>query len=150
MISIDVYSTRAVIRSQDPLTVGLVGGRVQFRFSDQWKSLVKTAVFRQGTVTRDIMGISQQAVIPWEVLQQPGLPVQIGVYGSDSNGKVVIPTVWAVTDPVAEGADPAADVTLPPTLEVTQQLQNQIGSLDQLNTAAKDSLVKAINEANRG
>lgn len=150
MISIDVYSTRAVIRSQEPLTVGLVGGRVQFRFSDQWKSLVKTAVFRQGTVTRDIMGISHQAVIPWEVLQQPGLPVQIGVYGSDSNGKVVIPTVWAVTDPVSEGADPAADVTLPPTPEVTQQLQSQIGSLDQLNTAAKDNLVKAINEANRG
>ena len=66
MISIDVYSTRAVIRSQEPLTVGLVGGRVQFRFSDQWNSLVKTAVFRQGTVTRDIMGISHQAVIPWE------------------------------------------------------------------------------------
>ena len=150
MLNIDIYSTHAVIRSQEPLTVGLVGGTVQFRFSDQWKSLVKTAVFRQGDVTRDIVGISHQAVIPWEVLQKPGLPVQIGVYGSDSQGKVVIPTVWAVTDPVSEGADPAADVTLPPTLEVTQQLQSQIGSLDQLNTAAKDSLVKAINEANRG
>lgn len=130
MLNIDVYSTRADIRSQEPLTVGLVGGEAHFRFSDPWKALTKTVVFRQGDVTVDVVGVSAGAVIPWEVLQEPGLPVYIGVYGSDSTGTVVIPTVWAVTDPVLEGTDPMVDASTDATLPVYQQIQGQVDVLN--------------------
>jgi hypothetical protein len=128
LLNIDVYSSRAVIRSQEPLTVGMVGAKAQFRFSDPWKALTKTVVFRQGDITKDIVGVTSVAVIPWEVLKEPGLPVQIGIYGSKENGKVVIPTVWVETDPVFEGVDPMADTSTNPTLPVYQQLQEQIDS----------------------
>ena len=127
MLNIDVYSTCAVIRSQEPLTVGLVGGEAHFRFSDRWKGLTKTVVFRQNDVTKDVLpDVTNRVVIPREVLQLPGLPVQIGVCGYNSSGKVVIPTVWVETDPVQEAPDPEEDPTTDPTLPVYAQLQAQM------------------------
>ena len=126
MIYIDIYSTRAVIRSQEPLTVGLAGGQAHFRFSDRWKNLTKTVVFRQGDITKDVVGVTSGAVIPHEVLKVPGVPVEIGVYGSDGEGKIIIPTVWVATDPVLEGADPMVDASADPTLPVYQQIEAQV------------------------
>lgn len=149
MIKIDVHATHAVVRQQKPLTVGLVGAKVRFSFGEDWDGLVKTAVFRQGDVTVDAVNVSGESIIPWEVLTQPGLPVQIGICGINSDGTVVIPTLWAETEPVQPGADPSGDTSAAAALPVYQQILAQIGPLDQLDTEAKDTLVAAINEANR-
>jgi hypothetical protein len=131
LLQIDVYSSRAVIRSQEPLTVGMVGAKAHIHFAEPWQTLTKTVVFRQGEVTRDVVGVTKEAEIPWEVLQQPGEPVEIGFYGSKSNGSVVIPTVWVETEPVCEGADPSGDPSTAATLPVYQQLQEQMEAADQ-------------------
>ena len=150
MINIEVYSTHAVIRSQQPLTVGLTGASAHFAFGKPWDQLIKTAVFRQGEKTVTVADIGQQVELPWEVLTLPGVPVMIGVYGTDPEGKLVIPTLWAETDPVRPGADPQEGVTpADPTAPVWAQLQSNMGSREQLNTNDKTSLVAAINEANR-
>lgn len=149
MLNIDVYSTQAVIRSQEPLTVGLVGGQAHFRFSHRWRSLIKTVVFRQGNVTKDVVGVTSGAVIPWEVLQEPGLPVEIGIYGCDSSGKVMIPTVWAVTDPVREGADPMLDASAEVTPEVHQQLLTLIDEADKATYTAAAATVDGVVVSNR-
>ena len=149
MVKIDLYSTRAVIRAQQVLTVGLVGVPVRFSFSEKWKCLSKVAVFRQGEVTVDVLLPGNLAVIPWQVLQEPGVPVQIGVYGMDADGKTVIPTVWAVTEPVRPSADPNGGENLEPASPLWQQVLSVIGSVDQLDTKEKQTLVQAINEANR-
>lgn len=149
MIKIELHGTRAVLRAQQPLTVGCVGEPVYFSFSSQWDALSKTAVFRQGQVTVDVAGIATETVVPWEVLQEPGVPVDIGVYGTNSDGTVVIPTVWTRTEPVQPGADPLMDGSTAPTLPVWQQLLNKIGDLSKLQTEEKESLVGAINEASR-
>ena len=150
MINIEVYSTHAVIRSQQPLTVGLTGASAHFAFGKPWDQLIKTAVFRQGEKTVTVADIGQQVQIPWEVLTLPGVPVMIGVYGTDPEGKLVIPTLWAETEPVRPGADPQVGVTpADPTAPVWAQLQSNMGSREQLNTNDKTSLVAAINEANR-
>lgn len=149
MIKIDVYSTRAAIRYQEPLTVGLVGAKVRLSFSDRWKSLTKTVVFRQGDITRDVVGAASSAAIPWEVLQEPGIPLEIGIYGTNADGTVVIPTVWVSTDPVCTAADPSVDPSTSPSQSVWAQILSKLGNLDQLDTQAKDNLVSAINEANR-
>lgn len=150
MINIEVYSTHAVIRSQQPLTVGLTGASAHFAFGKPWDQLIKTAVFRQGEKTVTVADIGQQVELPWEVLTLPGVPVMIGVYGTDPEGKLVIPTLWAETDPVRPGADPQEGVTpADPTAPVWAQLQSNMGSREQLQTNDKTSLVAAINEANR-
>lgn len=149
MIKIEVQATYAVVRRQKPLTVGLVGAKVRFSFGEDWDGLVKTAVFRQGEVTVDAVNVSSEAEIPCEVLTQPGLPVQIGLYGTNADGTVVIPTLWAETEPVQPGADPSGDTSTAAALPVYQQISAQMGALDSLETQAKDTLVAAINEANR-
>ena len=152
MIKIEVRSTLAAIRAQQVLTVGLVGVPVEFVFGEEWKYLAKTAVFRQedgSGQSWDVLLTDDRAVIPWAALQQPGLPLRIGVYGVNADGKVVIPTVWAVTEPVRPGTDPQLDASVAPALPVWQQLQGMIGSMDNLETDHKQTLVGAINEANR-
>lgn len=149
MIKIEVHSTRAVIRSQEPLTVGLRGATARFSFGKPWEPLIKTAVFRQGEKTVTVADIGTEATIPWEVLTAPGLPVQIGVYGTDNTGAIAIPTVWTATQPVRPGTDPEGDPSTEPTPGLWEQLQGKMGSLEQLTTADKSSLVGAINEANQ-
>ena len=128
MLNIDVYSTRAVIRSQEPLTVGLVGGEAHFRFSDRWKGLSKDVLFQHNGYTNVVtmFGSSNTVKIPPESLRAPGMPVRIGIFGYDADRKVVIPTVWVETDPVQEAPDPEEDPTTDPTLPVYAQLQAQM------------------------
>lgn len=137
MIKIEVQSTRAVIRYQEPLTVGLRGAKAHFVFGDGWDGLVKTAVFRQGDKTVAVADIDAEVTVPWEVLTQPGLPVQIGVYGTNGS-QVAIPTLWAVTQPVRPGTDPEADPSAEPTPGLWEQMQGKL-----------DNLEASVNEASR-
>ena len=134
MIRIEVRSTEASIRGQETLTVGLTGAKVHFSFGPEWDGLIKTAVFRQGEKTVAVADIGQQTVIPWEVLTLEGEPVQIGIYGIDDTGSLVIPTVWAVTEPVEAGADPDADPSAEPTPGLWEQM---LGKLDGLAAPMK-------------
>ena len=149
MIKVEVHSTRAAIRSQEPLTVGLRGAKARFVFGADWDSLIKTAVFRQGEKTVTVADIGQEVTIPWEVLTMAGVPVQIGVYGKDAPGTVAIPTLWVSTEPVQPGADPEGDPTTEYTQPFWEQILQKTGTMEQLQTDAKSSLVAAINEANR-
>jgi hypothetical protein len=126
-----------------------VGAEAVFYFGAPWDGLVKTAVFRQGEKKLTVANIGKTTVIPWEVLQEPGVPVDIGVYGINSNGTVVIPTVWAKTQPVRRGVDLNGDPASSYTPEVWEQVLSQIGDLSKLQTAEKENLVGAINEASR-
>lgn len=122
MVLIGINGANAAVRSQDILTVGMVGAEARFAFSgDIWDGLGKVAVFRQGNVTKDAILTNDAAVIPWEVLQLPGIPVSIGVYGAREDGSVVVPTVWAKTNPVQPAADPSGDESFPPTPSLGEQ-----------------------------
>lgn len=144
MILIGVRGTHAAVRRQETLTVGMVGAVANFVFFDEkWDSLSKTAVFRQGDVTKDCAMTGDSAVIPWEVLRMPGVPVYIGVYGCTADGSVVIPTVWAKTAPVKAGTDPSGDESYPPTPDMVSQIYNAI-------TYAGQNLVKTEDPFLRG
>lgn len=129
MITIEVQSTRAVIRSQEPLTVGLRGAKVHFNFGQDWENLTKTAVFRQGERTVTLADVKQEAVIPWEVLTVPGVPVQIGIYGIGEDK--AIPTLWTTTQPVRPGADPQGDPSAEPTPGLWEQMQSQLRAMEE-------------------
>ena len=146
MTSIDILGAQASVRTYDVLTTGMVGATVEFRFDKSWDNLVRTAVFRQGAVTKDVVNIGTTAKIPPEVLMIPGLSVKIGVLGTNSDGTVVIPTVWAETRPVKDGTDPSGDESADPTLPVWEQILATIGDMHSLSTEAKGNLVASINE----
>lgn len=150
---ITIHCSRACAHLASPpelLTAGMAKAvTVQFVFSPEWDGLTKTAVFSNGKTTVDVLAASwdgDTVPVPHEVLAVPGRHARVGVYGADESG-VVLPTVWVSLGKVQPGADPSGDETADPSLPVWQQLQQQIGDLDDLKTYNKGNLVAAINEA---
>lgn len=127
------------------LTSGMVGKQVQILFDDSWNDLTKTVVFRAGDITRVVVDAASPVTVPAEVLERPFGKLFVGVYGTDTDGTLVIPTVMAEGPMIRYGADPIEDETAK-ELPVWVDLQNQIGDLSGLNTEAKTDLVAAVNE----
>ena len=129
------------------ITAGTVGLPVGFSFDSQWEGLDKTAVFKSGRTCKIVGRLEDEAVVPWEVLEKPGAWFSIGVYGVSKDGSVAIPTIWANVCPVSNSAHPEGDPSTDPSLLIYQELMNDIGNPDELQTESKDNLVDAINEA---
>lgn len=127
------------------LTSGMVGKEAALIFDDSWAQLTKTVVFRAGDTTRVVTDAADTVVIPEEVLARPFARLYVGVYGTDAEGTVVIPTIMAEGPMIRYGADPIEDETAK-DLPVWQNLQDQIGDLTALETESKENLVSAINE----
>ena len=147
MIELYALKTRLRVDRGEILTAGMAKtARVRIEFSSDWDNLAKTAVFATEKVSVDVALTSASCEIPHEVLATAGANVRVGVYGVGSGG-VVLPTIWADLGLVRPGADPSGDVSTDPTLPVWAQIEAIIGSLDELTTTAKNTLVAAINEA---
>lgn len=145
-IKIEVTGNIArVIERPSRLTAGTVGLPVEFSFDSQWEGLVKTAVFRAGNVSKIAENLVTKTAVPWEVLEKPGLALEIGVYGVNPDGTQAIPTIWVNVGVIRDGAN-LDGVSITPTLPVWKQLSMSIGNLSGLTTNAKVNLVEAINE----
>ena len=109
--------------SDDKLTTGSVGMLVQFGFSVDWDGITsKVAVFRAGSVSVDVLLTDDSCTVPPEVLTQPGSTLTIGVYGTDTEGTVAIPTVYAEAGRVLRGAEPSGIEPTPQTQPLIDQL----------------------------
>ena len=117
----------------------------RFSFSDDWAGLRKMLVFTNGIETRDAILSGDECYIPQEVLTTPRVRVRVGVYGTDGEN-VILPTIWADLGRVHDAPDPSGDPAVDPTLPVWSQILADIGSLSDLLTKDKESLVQAINE----
>lgn len=106
---------------REPLTSGSVNVyEAKFGFSEDWAGLEKTAVFRAGEASASVLlEESGECVIPWEVLQKPGVRLEAGVYGT-RGGEVVLPTIWADLGYICTGVAPTGEL-YPPTPELWQQ-----------------------------
>lgn len=145
-ISADRQRARCVRSANERITTGLTGKAVTFRFGAGWENVtVRTAVFEGSGVTRDCLIENGEAVIPHECLTVPGGVLRCGVYGVEGDKKT--PTVYAELGQIERGADPSGDTSTDPTLAVWAQILAKMGSLDDLTTEAKNTLVAAINEA---
>ena len=130
----------------ETLTSGMVGKTVQLLFDDSWDDLSKTVVFRAADINRVVINPeSSLVVIPEAVLARPFGKLFVGVYGTDESGTVIIPTIMAEGPMIRYGADPMEDETAR-ELPVWEDLQNQIGDLDALETGEKENLTGAVNE----
>ena len=146
MIKLTASKSCLTASRQELLVEGAVNVNiVQFVFSSDWDGLTKTAVFQAGSDKYSVLlDESNEAPIPWEVLQNPRRTLYAGVYGTNGES-LVLPTIWASLGTIQEGANPGKD-TQPPTPSVYEQILAEIGNLDNLATSEKDSLVSAINE----
>ena len=145
-ISADRQRARCVRSANERITTGLMGKAVTFRLGEGWENVTaRTAVFEGSGVTKDCLIENGAATIPHECLTVPGGVLRCGVYGVEGDKRT--PTVYAELGQIERGADPSGDTSTDPTLAVWAQILARMGSLDDLTTEAKNTLVAAINEA---
>lgn len=111
------------------VTSGTVGLKAQFSFDSQWDGLSKTAIFRACTEKRVLTCIDSEVTVPWEVLKKPDVWLSVGVYGTNAEGTIVIPTIWANAMLIVEGTTADGDPSTDPTLPVWAQLGAEIDAL---------------------
>lgn len=128
MLSFHFSGADGIMTEEETLTTGMVGKEVRLEFTRDWDGLSKTAVFMAGGVTRDVVGVSDVAVIPAEVLAVPMKRLYVGVYGVSAEGKVT-PTIRAAGPEIQPGIDPSGDAGTDPKLPVWAQLQQQVDEL---------------------
>lgn len=130
MLTFRFTGADGIMTEEETLTSGMVGKKVKLEFSEDWKGLTKTAVFRAGSVTRDVVGVSDVAVIPAEVLARPLQQLFVGVYGVSHDGSVT-PTIRAAGPRILPGVDPSGDAGAAPELPVWAQMELRMANLEQ-------------------
>jgi len=116
-----VRKNQLLLIDREPITSGsLHVNQVCFQFSSHWDGLEKTAMFRAGErVVSLLLDESDSCFIPWEVLENAGGSLGVGVCGRLGE-EVVLPTVWCSLGPVWEGAAPG-ETARPPTPDLWRQ-----------------------------
>lgn len=131
LATIRVSGVQALTHDYPSIPAGLVGGEVAFAFEDPlWDTLTKTAVFR-GCVTRDVLIDGSTVRIPAEAVAQRAPRLMVGVYGTDADNNVVIPTLWCSLGSIRDAADPSGDPGTDPDLPIWAQLQERVEDLEE-------------------
>lgn len=129
------------------LVSGLRGGKVRFSWSGEWKQLRRNAVFRAGSLSRNVMDLEKECEIPWEVLVEPGPVLLIGIVGTDEEGNEVTPTLEAEMGEIQRGANLAEDPTPWPNWKWLQKVvETAIEKIRQLLRGGQEQIDQTISE----
>ena len=134
------------ITEDEIITSGRVGLTFEIEFSSDWSGLSKTVVCRCGDITRDVPFIlDSPCVIPHECLTADniGNPLWLGIYGANSAGDVVIPTIYANAGLVLSGAEPNGKTDPPPT-------PSEVAVILEAANEAKQTAQSVRDDANAG
>lgn len=123
MFTVEVDKVITKITQTEQMTSGSQNVYVvNFKFSDEWSFLKRTAVFRQGeTIVNILLDDDNRCMIPWEVMTIPYAEVNVGVFGVKGDD-VVLPTVWASMGNMLQGVITGEEPLEPPTPSVYEQL----------------------------
>ena len=124
MIQITLRGNSGSCTRTDLLTSGMVGAQCEFIFDEAWDGLDKTAVFSSGTTQRDVLLGSSICTVPWEALQHSGYSLKVGVFGTNKDGTLVIPTVYVNCGTILEGANLSGTEGGTPTPALLEQIAN--------------------------
>lgn len=104
MFIVAVNKNRLTVKDSDMVTSGSVEVyTVQFQFSNYWDGFEKAVIFKTKSKSTTVRLENDECQIPWEVMTTPREMISIGVYGTDSEGRV-LPTIWGNLVTVVEGA----------------------------------------------
>lgn len=130
-IRLTVNGANASAMVTGKLTSGMVGIPVTIEYDRAWDGLTKNLICRctqagsGGGESRAILNVGESATVAHEVMQANTL-LYLGVEGFSSDGKLVIPTVWAICASIDPGANTCEDPTADPELSVWNQLQTEL------------------------
>lgn len=125
-----VGTTSGIARNRLQIPARAAGLTVAVVFTDPvWDNLTKTVVFR-GTGSRIAEFDGKTAVIPWEVLTEPGTRVYFGIFGTDSQSGLQLPLIEVDIGITERSTDPQADPGTDPTLPVWAQLDSRVKKLE--------------------
>lgn len=123
---IAVGSTTGCCLSRQRIPAGIVGATVSVSFTDPvWDDLEKTVVFRCDD-SRIAEFDGETAVVPWEVVTQPGLRLYFGIWGHNPQTGLQIPLIEVYLGATEVATDPGADPGTDPTLPIWGQLEARI------------------------
>lgn len=125
-IKITVMGSQVTPTVPIPLVAGTVGLSVTYCLDSDWDNLEKIAVFRAGGKTMDVLYREQTVIVPWELMKKPGCRLWAGIYGTNDDGTLQIPSVWADLGVIAPGADPSGDESADPSLPIWKQLSEDV------------------------
>ena len=135
-------------KREELIPKGIKGAPVHLPYSDDWADLNKTVVFQGSGITKDILNAGEDVAIPAEIVARTSAaPVQVGVYGTNADGTLAIPTLWAELGRVSGAADPSGDESTDPALPVWAQLQADVEELMKGDTGGGAVDPDAIGEA---
>ena len=137
MIKLNVSAANIAVEEKETLTEGRVGLLCQFRFTDEWAGLAKTAVF-DGADSRDVILKNDTVAVPAECLSAEGYSLSVGVYGKNSAGDIVIPTVYATVGKIQRSAYPSGKETAEPTPDVVAQIQQAAANAEALARSVRE------------
>lgn len=144
MFQVQFIGRAAAMNKTEFMTAGSVGIQIGFGFDGAWDGLTKTAVFRGSGVSCDVViGSTGQMLVPPEVMARAGAKVEVGVYGTNGEGTVVIPTVWAQLGTVKAGAIPSG--TSPGA--ITPSLAQQVLAAAEAAQEAAESALGVVQDA---
>lgn len=130
-----VSKNRLFIKQTETVTSGSVNVyEVEFIFSHEWENLSRYVVFQVDDRRISLLlDSSNTCKIPWELLTEPNKTLWLGVYGKNSGGTTVLPTVWAELTRIKRGTttDRASSIAQPPSPDVfDQMLASKADNLD--------------------
>lgn len=127
MFEIRINSNKAWAVNRETLTrLGKNYDAVKIRLdlSSEWEDLSKIAVFRAQDSMIDVPVMGEYLDIPPVMLQRENVHLLFGLYGTNTNGAVVIPTIWTDLGIVQPSPDPyGADNYDDPPAGLYAQLQ---------------------------
>lgn len=126
------------IKNPDVVTSGSVGMGIEFIFSDEWDSLHKIGVFDGSGNRIAVEIVDNECEVPWEVLTIAGSKLTIGVYGTNTAGTIVIPTIWSTPIIIYQGTDPIATEGLSPTPNIYAKFVNMSAQAVETANSALD------------
>lgn len=143
MIIVRANARNATYISDDLITSGSVGIPVTFNLSEDFDGLSCIAVFEGSGASIDVALMGDSCVVPHEVVATAGGYLRIGVYASNSAGTIVIPTVWAGSKMILQGAEPSEVDPSEPTPSWVAQVQEAAAEALQTANNVLDMTVEA-------
>lgn len=125
MIILKASERYATARVVGRITTGSVGIPVELELSDDFDGLAVTVCFECGGDVADVVWYDgAEVTVPAQLLEHEGVKLNLGVYGANTSGEIVIPTIWATAGFVNRGVEPSGVDPSEPEPDWTAQVQS--------------------------
>ena len=146
MINVTVKGREVQATPKRQLTSGSVGLPVTFNFTDDWDGYQKIAVFKGSGTMVDVALLTDECVVPSEVMTTAGDNLWIGIYGEDAQTGYVIPTIWGKVGHIYDGAEPSGVDPSDPTPSWAAQVQAAAAEALEIAEAVQDAAEAYLDE----